>query len=86
MRLLINLWVVFWIRDGLEGWDNVLTRHEHCESTTFRACKHKSCSHQQLYPTGPGNRGHLEKGYPTGPSPCDTGRQSSGVTVQDNAC
>ena len=36
MRLLINLWVVFWIRDGLEGWENVLTRHKHYESTSMK--------------------------------------------------
>lgn len=86
MGLLIKLWVVFWIRDGLKGWDNVLTRHEHCESTMARVYKHKSCSHQQPYPRGPGNRGHFEKGYLMGPSPCDTGQQSNGVTVQDNVC
>ena len=40
MRLLINLWVIFWIRDGLEGWDNVLTRHKHYESTTSMKVAH----------------------------------------------
>jgi len=39
MRLLISFWVAFWIRDGLEGWDNVLTRHG---SAIARVCKHAS--------------------------------------------
>lgn len=40
MRLLISLWVVFWIRDGLEGGENVLIRRERCGSVTTRACVH----------------------------------------------
>lgn len=86
MRSLISLWVEFWIRDGLERRDNVLTRRERCGSVMNPTCMHESCSHQQPYPRALDNRGHLEKGYPKGPSVCDTGRQSNGVTVQDNAC
>jgi len=86
MKLLISLWVVFRIRDRLERRDDVLTRREHCGSAMVPACIYESCSHQQPYPRALDSPGHLEKGYPMGPSACDTGPQSNGVTVQDNVC
>jgi hypothetical protein len=46
----------------------------------------KSTHISSLRPRALGNRGHPERGYLMGPSPCDTGQQSNGVTVQDNAC
>ena len=35
--LSIGVWVVFWIRDGLERWDNVLTQRNRCGSAIARA-------------------------------------------------
>ena len=83
-ELLIGISVVFWIRNGLERRNNVLTQRERPESVIAHAYMRNVYLHQQPRPRALDKLRHLEREYLLGSPACGTGQRSNGVLVQGN--